>query len=67
MNGLVFNSQLQIRFKNRNWWFSLENPETTINPYESPDVRATDSKILPDIIAWLNFNGKWVAGVLQLF
>jgi hypothetical protein len=59
LDGLVFNRQPQVRYKAGNWWFALENPETTINPFESSAVQVTDSEILPDVIVRRNFAGDW--------
>ena len=68
LDGLVFNRQPQIRYKAGNWWFALENPETTINPFESSAVQVTDSEILPDIIVRRNFGGDWGTwGVAAMF
>jgi len=58
LDGLVSNRQPQIRYKHKNWWFALENPETTINPFESEAVQVTDSEILPDVVIRRNFNDK---------
>ncbi len=69
LDGLVFIRQPQIRYKHKNWWFALENPESTVNPYGAPEIRITDSEIVPDIIVRRNFSGKWgtwsVAGMLR--
>lgn len=69
LDGLVFVRQPQIRYKHKNWWFALENPESTVNPYGNSEIRITDSEIMPDIIVRRNFSGKWgtwsVAGMLR--
>ncbi len=59
LDGLVFIRQPQIRYKLKNWWFALENPESTINRYQNASVEITDSEILPDIVVRRNFSGSW--------
>ncbi len=69
MDGLVFIRQPQIRFKLNSWWFALENPETTITPYEDKAVIATESEFLPDVVIRKNFKGNWgnwsIAGIYR--
>lgn len=69
LEGLVFVRQPQIRYKAGNWWFSLENPETTVTPFQTGQVSVTDSEVLPDIIARRNFSGTWgnwsIAGIIR--
>jgi hypothetical protein len=59
MDGLVFIRQPQVRYRAGNWWFAIENPETTITEYAGSATMVTDSEILPDVIARRNFGGKW--------
>ncbi|MBK3517788.1 DcaP family trimeric outer membrane transporter [Carboxylicivirga marina] len=59
MDGLVFVRQPQIRFKLGNWWLALENPETTITPYQESHTEVTESEVSPDIIFRNNFSGDW--------
>ncbi len=67
IDGLVFTRQPQIRYKYKNWWFSLENPETTIYQYNDNKAELTNSEIAPDVVVRKNFSGKWgswsVAGI----
>ena len=67
MDGLVFNRQPQIRYKAGTWWFSLENPETTITTYQGSAPMVTESEVLPDIVVRKNFGGDWgnwaIAGI----
>ena len=59
MDGLVFIRQPQVRYKAGNWWFAIENPESTITEYLESALRVTESEILPDFIARRNFSGGW--------
>jgi hypothetical protein len=59
LDGLVFIRQPQLRYKAGNWWFAVENPETTITEYRESSSVVTDSEIFPDIIARRNFSGDW--------
>jgi hypothetical protein len=59
LDGLVFIRQPQLRYKAGNWWFAVENPETTITEYRESAALVTDSEILPDIVARRNFSGDW--------
>lgn len=69
MDGLVFIRQPQIRFKLNDWWFSVENPETTYTKYQDAAVEISDAEILPDIVVRRNFNGakiNWsIAGMMR--
>ncbi len=69
MEGLVFVRQPQIRYKHDNWWFSLENPETTITSFRGEDVKVTDTDFFPDVVVRRNFSGTWgqfsVAGMVR--
>jgi hypothetical protein len=59
LDGLVFIRQPQLRYKAGNWWFAVENPETTITEYQGSEALVTDSEILPDMVARRNFSGDW--------
>jgi hypothetical protein len=59
LDGLVFIRQPQLRYKAGNWWFAVENPETTITEFQESAALVTDSEILPDIVARRNFSGDW--------
>lgn len=67
--GIVLNRQPQIRYKLRNWWFSIENPVTTINKFDEAAITLPADEIAPDIVARRNFSGKWgtwsIAGVFR--
>ncbi len=67
IDGLVFTRQPQIRYKLNSWWFSLENPETTIYQYKEAKPEMTNSDIIPDAVIRKNFSGKWgswsIAGI----
>lgn len=59
MEGLVFIRQPQVRLKLGSWWIAVENPETTIVPYEGSSPQVTDSDFLPDVVVRKNFGGDW--------
>jgi hypothetical protein len=59
MDGIVLNRQPQVRYKAGNWWFSVENPETTVIPYQSSGVIVTEKEVFPDIVIRRNFPVKW--------
>lgn len=69
IDGLVFTRQPQIRYKYKNWWFSLENPETTLYQYNENKAEISNSEILPDAVVRKNFAGNWgswsVAGIAR--
>jgi hypothetical protein len=61
--GVTFARQAQIRYtaptSNGDWSISLENPETTLTPFEGgPRIDADDSTI-PDIVVRRNWRGDW--------
>jgi hypothetical protein len=59
MDGIVLNRQPQVRYKAGNWWFSVENPETTVIPYQSAGVIVTEKEVFPDIVIRRSFPVKW--------
>ena len=59
MDGIVLNRQPQLRYKAGNWWFSIENPETTVIPYQGSGVIVTEKEVFPDIVVRRNFPVKW--------
>ena len=68
-DGIVFDRQPQIRFTTGPWQFSVENPETTLEPYQGGPRIITEAATMPDIVARRNFSGDWgtfsVAGILR--
>ena len=69
MDGIVLNRQPQVRYKAGNWWFSVENPETTVIPYQGSGVVVTEKEVFPDVVIRRNFPVKWgswaVAGMFR--
>ena len=60
MDGIVLNRQPQFRYKTGNWWFSIENPETTVIPYRGGSQTFVSGKeVFPDIVIRRNFPVKW--------
>jgi hypothetical protein len=70
LDGVVFIRQPQIRYKAGNWWFSVENPETTVVLYQDNQILVTEKEVFPDLVARRNFSGDWgnwaVAGMFRL-
>ncbi|RRN78850.1 hypothetical protein EIM50_11520 [Pseudoxanthomonas sp. SGD-10] len=71
-DGTVFVRQAQVRYTKGPWSVSLENPQTTVNPYLSAAARFNSGdNVLPDLTArWLT-KGDWghftVAGLVRQF
>ncbi len=65
----IFGRQAMIRYSTGNWQFALENPETTITPYEGGGRIVADDNKVPDMVARYNLKGDWgsftVAGLLR--
>lgn len=70
MDGIVFIRQPQFRYKAGNWWFAVENPETTVVLYQDNQILVTEKEVFPDLVARRNFSGDWgnwaVAGMFRL-
>ena len=68
-DGIIFNRQPQVRFTSGPWQLSVENPETTLEPYQGGPRLITEAATIPDIVGRRNFNGDWgtvsVAGILR--
>jgi hypothetical protein len=59
MDGLVFIRQPQLRYKAGNWWFSMENPETTVTLFGEKNIQSSEFEFLPDFVVRRNFSGNW--------
>ena len=57
----IFGRQAQIRYTTGNWQFAIENPETTITPYEGGGRIVTDDNRVPDLVLRYNLKGDWGA------
>ena len=55
----VFVRQPQLRYTAGNWSFSVENPETTVNPYQTASSIATDDNGVPDLTVRYNYKASW--------
>ncbi|WP_227006646.1 DcaP family trimeric outer membrane transporter [Shewanella donghaensis] len=53
--GTPFVRQTQIRYTNGGFQFSVENPETTLNDYQSASRIVSGSGMVPDVVARYNF------------
>ncbi len=52
--GTPFVRQTQVRYTNGGFQFSLENPETTLNAYQSTSRIVSGSGMVPDVVARYN-------------
>jgi len=57
--GTVFVRQMQFRYTNGNWSFSLENPDTTVSPYRSTARIVADDNVLPDLTIRYRHVAPW--------
>ena len=55
----VFGRQMMVRYTNGPWQFSVENPETTITPYEGGGRIVADDSRVPDLVGRYNLNRDW--------
>ncbi|MEZ9539425.1 DcaP family trimeric outer membrane transporter [Shewanella sp. 10N.286.51.B8] len=53
--GTPFVRQTQIRYTNGGFQLSVENPEATLNGYQSPSRILSGSGMVPDVVARYNF------------
>ncbi|MEW9799661.1 DcaP family trimeric outer membrane transporter [Alteromonas lipolytica] len=68
-DGITFARQPQVRYTNGAFSFSLENPETTINPEGGGARIVTDDNSVPDFVATYTAKQDWgyvkFAGILR--
>jgi hypothetical protein len=58
-DGTVFSRQPQVRYTNGPWTFSLENPETTITPFNGGARISSDDASVPDLIGRYTYKAPW--------
>ena len=58
-DGAVLVRQPQVRYSRNGWAISLENPETTIDPYLSGARITADDNSLPDATASYTYKASW--------
>jgi hypothetical protein len=65
----IFGRQVMIRYTNGPFQFAIENPETTITPYEGGGRIVADDSRIPDVVLRYNLSGDWggftAAGILR--
>jgi hypothetical protein len=65
----IFGRQTMVRYTSGGWQFAIENPETTITPYEGGGRIIADDNKVPDIVGRYNWSGDWggmtVAGIVR--
>jgi hypothetical protein len=57
--GTIFVRQAQVKYTNGPWSVSLENPETTIQPFGSGARISSDDNSVPDFTARYTAKGDW--------
>ncbi|MEJ2160050.1 MAG: DcaP family trimeric outer membrane transporter [Chromatiales bacterium] len=59
--GTVFVRQALVRYTTGPWQFALENPQSTITPYQTQTGSriSSDDNLLPDFVARYNWKGDW--------
>ena len=57
--GTIFVRQAQLRYTNGPWSFSIENPETLVNVYQSTARISSDDNTLPDLTARYLHKAPW--------
>jgi hypothetical protein len=55
----IFGRQAMIRYTSGPWQFALENPETTITPYNGGGRIVADDNNMPDVVLRYNHKGDW--------
>ena len=67
--GTTFVRQAQVRYTSGPWSFSLENPETTLNPFGGGGRISSDDNNVPDATIRYMAKGDWghftIAGILR--
>lgn len=58
-DGAVLVRQPQIRYSRGGWAVSVENPETTLNPYQADPRITTDDNSLPDVTLSYGLSRPW--------
>lgn len=71
-DGTIFVRQAQLRYTSGPWSASLENPQTTVTPFQNVGARFnTGDNVAPDVTARWSAKGDWghftVAGLLRQF
>jgi hypothetical protein len=65
----IFGRQPMIRYTNGPWQFAIENPESTITPYEGGGRIVADDSHVPDVVLRYNLKGDWgsftAAGIVR--
>jgi hypothetical protein len=58
-DGTIFVRQAQVRYTSGGFQVSLENPETTVTPFNGGTRIVTDDNSLPDVVARYNHTADW--------
>ncbi len=67
--GTIFVRQAQLKYASGPWSVSIENPETTVNPFGGGARISSDDNSVPDVTARYTHKGDWghfsVAGLAR--
>lgn len=58
-DGMIFMRQPLVRYTNGGFQVALENPETTVTPFEGGARIDSDAGFTPDFVARYNMSGDW--------
>lgn len=58
-DGTIFDRQVMIRYRHKNFEFALENPETTVTPFGGGARIVTDDNSLPDAVVRYTHKSDW--------
>ncbi len=58
-DGIVFERQPMVRYTTGSWQFAIENPETTVTPYQGGGRVVTDDNGVPDFVLRYNHKSDW--------
>lgn len=62
-DGTIFVRQAQIRYTTGGFQFAIENPETTVTPFNGGTRLVTDDNSTPDLVARYNHTADWAASL----
>lgn len=57
--GIIFSRQSMIRYNQGAWQFAIENPETTITPFNGGGRIVADDNGTPDFVVRYNHKASW--------
>ncbi|QJR81547.1 porin [Alteromonas pelagimontana] len=68
-DGTIFGRQTLVRYTNGGLQLALENPETTVTPFQGGSRIVADDNAVPDVVAAYTFKQNWghvkIAGLVR--